>query len=80
MTVFRSIQDKSSFFSWGFRMVSEEALSVEYPCYTGDNSIVYHFQLNYTVLVKSHAKSFGGKWHFCQYMFMTKANQLIYEI
>ena len=51
--------------------------------YTGDHSIVYHFQLKHAVLVISRAKSAGVKWqesHFCQYRVMTKANQLIYSI
>ena len=51
--------------------------------YTGDHSIVYHFQLKHAVLVKSCAKSVRVKWkesHFCQYRVMTKANQLIYSI
>ena len=33
-------------------MISEKRLSAEYPLYTGDHSIVYHFQLNFAVLVK----------------------------
>ena len=60
-------------------MISEKTISAEYLCYIADHSIFYHFQLNHAVLVKSYAKSVGVKWqesHFCQYMFMTKANQL----
>ena len=64
-------------------MISEKTLSAVYPCYTGDLSIIYHFQLNHAVLVKSRAKSVGVKWqesHFCKFMVMTKANRLIYSI
>ena len=64
-------------------MISEKTLSAEYLCYTVGHSIVYHFQLTRAVLVKTRAKSVVVKWqesHFCQYMFMTKANQLIYSI
>ena len=46
-------------------------------------SVVYHFQLKYAVLVENSAKSAGVKWQeeqFYQYMFMTKANQLMYSI
>ena len=66
-----------------FRLISEKTLSAEYPGYTGDHYIVYHFQLKHAVLVKSRAKSAVVKWqesHFCQYRVMTKANQLIYSI
>ena len=31
-------------------MISENTLSTEYPCYTGNHSIVYHFQLDNAVL------------------------------
>ena len=56
-------------------------LSAEYLGFTVDHSVVDRFQLKHAVLVKSHAKSAGAIWqesHFCQCMFMIKANQLIY--
>ena len=79
MTVFRSIQGKSSFVLWAYRSISEKTLTVEYPGYTGDHSIVYHFQPKHAVLVKRCAKSAGVKRqesHFYQYRVMTKACQL----
>ena len=43
-------------------MILEKTLSAEYPFYTGDHSILYYFQLNRAVLVKSRVKSVGVKW------------------
>ena len=69
--------------SQSFLLISEKTLGPEYRVFTEDHSVVYHFQLKYAVLVENSAKSAGVKWqeeHFYQYMFMTKANQLMYSI
>ena len=75
---FRSIQGKSIFFI-DFR----KDIRSRVPGLYRGRSVVYHFQLKYAVLVENSAKSAGVKWqkeHFYQYMFMTKANQLMYSI
>ena len=67
----------------GFQIVFRKDTKCGVTGYTGDHSIVYHFQLKHAVLVISRAKCAGVKWqesHFCQYRVMTKANQLIYSI
>ena len=75
---FRSIQGKSIFFI-DFRKDTRSRV----PGLYRGRSVVYHFQLKYAVLVENSAKSAGVKWqeeHFYQYMFMTKANQLMCSI
>ena len=61
--VFWSIQGESSFFRGVLdRFQKKKTLSAEYPGYTGDHSIVFHFQLKRAVILKSHAESAVVKW------------------
>ena len=66
MTVSDRFKVSQAFFSLNFRSISEKTLSAEYPGYTADHYIVYHFQLKHAFLVKRRAKSAGAKWQESQ--------------